>query len=95
MLNVIQPGLVVAPHRHLDTGELCVCIYGAVIERFFDEQSIKPNPSPSQSEVIAQAFSFLLFSFILWRQLAEWLSLLEPRLVDMTNVVMNTLKQSN
>lgn len=38
MLNALQPGAFVPVHRHLDTGEVCICIYGSVIERYYDEQ---------------------------------------------------------
>lgn len=37
MLNVLQPGSIVAAHRHLDTTEVVVCIHGTAIERYYDE----------------------------------------------------------
>ena len=38
MLNVLLPGSKSAIHRHTDTSEVVVCIYGSVIERFYDEE---------------------------------------------------------
>lgn len=38
MLNVLLPGSKSAIHRHSDTSEVVVCIYGSVIERFYDEE---------------------------------------------------------
>lgn len=38
MLNVLLPGTKSAIHRHTDTSEVVVCIYGSAIERFYDEQ---------------------------------------------------------
>lgn len=37
MLNVLQPGSIVAAHRHLDTAEVVVCIHETAIERYYDE----------------------------------------------------------
>ena len=37
MLNVLLPGTKSAIHRHTDTSEVVVCIYGSAIERFYDE----------------------------------------------------------
>ena len=34
MLNVLLPGTKSAIHRHTDTSEVVVCIYGSAIERF-------------------------------------------------------------
>lgn len=38
MLNVMSLGTKSAIHRHTDTSEVVVCIYGSAIERFYDEQ---------------------------------------------------------
>ncbi len=38
MLNVLLSGTKSAIHRHTDTSEVVVCIYGSAIERFYDEQ---------------------------------------------------------
>lgn len=38
MLDVLLPGTKSAIHRHTDTSEVVVCIYGSAIERFYDEQ---------------------------------------------------------
>lgn len=38
MLNVLLPGTKSAIHRHADTYEVVVCIYGSAIECFYDEQ---------------------------------------------------------
>ena len=38
MLNVLQPGTKSAIHRHTDTSEVVVCIYGSAIERFYDDE---------------------------------------------------------
>ena len=38
MMNVLLPGTNVGIHRHLNTSEVTVCIYGSVIEHFYDEQ---------------------------------------------------------
>ena len=38
MLNVLLPGTKSAIHRHSDTSEVVVCIYGVAIERFYDDQ---------------------------------------------------------
>lgn len=37
MLNVLLPGTKSAIHRHSNTSEVVVCIYGSAIERFYDE----------------------------------------------------------
>lgn len=37
MLNVLLPGTKTPIHRHQDTSEVVVCIFGSVIERFYDE----------------------------------------------------------
>ena len=37
MLNVLLPGTKSAIHRHTDTSEVVVCIYGSAIERFYDD----------------------------------------------------------
>lgn len=37
MLNVLLPGTKSAIHRHMDTSEVVVCIYGSAIERFYDD----------------------------------------------------------
>lgn len=36
MLNVLLPGTKVPMHKHDDTSETVVCIYGSAIERFYD-----------------------------------------------------------
>ena len=38
MLNVLLPGTKSAIHRHTDTSEVGVCIYGSAIERFYDDE---------------------------------------------------------
>lgn len=38
MLNVFLSGTKSAIHRHSDTSEVVVCIYGSAIERFYDEE---------------------------------------------------------
>ncbi len=38
MLNVLLPGTKSAVHRHTDTSEVVVCIYGSAIERFYDDK---------------------------------------------------------
>lgn len=38
MLNVLLPGTRSAIHRHADTSEVVVCIYGSAIERFYDDE---------------------------------------------------------
>lgn len=38
MLNVLLPGTKSAIHKHSDTSEVVVCIYGSAIERFYDDQ---------------------------------------------------------
>ena len=38
MLDVLLPGTKSAIHRHTDTSEVVVCIYGSAIERFYNEQ---------------------------------------------------------
>lgn len=38
MLNVLLPETKSAIHRHTDTSEVVVCIYGSAIEPFYDEQ---------------------------------------------------------
>ena len=38
MLNVLLPGTKSAIHRHTDTSEVVVCIYGRAIERFYDDE---------------------------------------------------------
>lgn len=38
MLNVLLPGTKSAIHRHRNTSEVVICIYGSAIERFYDEQ---------------------------------------------------------
>ena len=38
MLNVLLPGTRSAIHRHTDTSEVVVCIYGSAIERFYDDE---------------------------------------------------------
>jgi len=36
MLNVLLPGTKTVIHRHMDTSETVLCIYGSAIERFYD-----------------------------------------------------------
>lgn len=36
MLNVLLPGTKTPIHRHKDTSEVVVCIYGSAIERLYD-----------------------------------------------------------
>lgn len=38
MLNVLLPGTKSAIHRHSNTSEVVICIYGSAIERFYDDQ---------------------------------------------------------
>lgn len=38
MLNVLLPTTKSAIHRHLDTSEVVICIYGSAIERFYDDE---------------------------------------------------------
>ena len=38
MLNVLLPGTKPAIHRHTETSEVVVCIYGSAIERFYDDE---------------------------------------------------------
>ena len=38
MLNVLLPGTKSAIHRHTDTSEVVVCIYGSAIEQFYDDK---------------------------------------------------------
>ena len=38
MLNVLLPGTKSAIHRHTNTSEVVVCIYGSAIERFYDDE---------------------------------------------------------
>lgn len=38
LLNVLLPGTKSAIHRHSDTSEVVVCIYGSAIERSYDDQ---------------------------------------------------------
>lgn len=37
MLNVLQPGTKTQIHRHRNSSETVLCIYGSAIERFYDE----------------------------------------------------------
>ena len=37
MLNVLLPGTKSAIHRHSNTSEVVICIYGSCIERFYDD----------------------------------------------------------
>lgn len=37
MLNVLLPGTKSPIHRHNDTSEEVICIYGSAIERFYDD----------------------------------------------------------
>lgn len=41
MLNVLLPGTKTPIHRHQDTSEVVVCIYGSAIERFYDADGIE------------------------------------------------------
>lgn len=45
MLNVLLPGTKIDTHRHKDTSEVVICIYGTAIERFYDDQG-------NQTEVV-------------------------------------------
>lgn len=38
MLNVLLPGTKTSIHRHQDTSETVLCIYGSAVERFYDDQ---------------------------------------------------------
>lgn len=38
MLNVLLPGTKSAIHRHSNTNEVVICIYGSCIERFYDDK---------------------------------------------------------
>lgn len=38
MLNVLLPRTKSAIHRHTDTSEVVVCIYGSAFERFYDDE---------------------------------------------------------
>ena len=38
MLNVLLPGTKSAIHRHSNTSEVVICIYGSCIERFYDDK---------------------------------------------------------
>ena len=38
MLNVLLPGAKTPIHRHQDTSEVVICIYGSAIERFYDNE---------------------------------------------------------
>lgn len=38
MLNILLPGTKTRIHRHNDSSEVVVCIYGSVIERFYDSE---------------------------------------------------------
>lgn len=38
MLNVLLPGTITPIHRHKETSEVVVCIYGSAIERFYDSE---------------------------------------------------------
>lgn len=37
MLNVLQPGTKTPIHRHQNSSEIVICIYGSAIERFYDQ----------------------------------------------------------
>lgn len=37
-VNVLLPATKSATHRHTDTSEAVVCIYGSAIERFYDDE---------------------------------------------------------
>ena len=41
MLNVLLPGTKTPIHRHQDTSEVVVCIYGSAIERFYFSYGIE------------------------------------------------------
>ena len=41
MLNVLLPGTKSSIHRHTDTNEVVVCIYGSAIEGFYDDEGNK------------------------------------------------------
>ncbi len=71
MLNTFQPGSVVAPHLHLDIGEICVCIYGCFIDTIIVRKNGKRNPLLLQLRVNVLVFLFQLGSIILWRHLAK------------------------
>lgn len=47
MLNFLLPGTKSAIHRHTDTSELVVCIYGSAFERFHDKQGNGSDESGS------------------------------------------------
>ena len=38
MLNVLLPGTKTPIHRHQDTSEVVLCIYGSAIERIYDDE---------------------------------------------------------
>ena len=38
MLNVLLPGTKTPIHRHKETREVVVCIYGSAIEHFYDNE---------------------------------------------------------
>ena len=38
MLNVLLPTTKSVIHRHSDTSEVVICIYGSAIERFYDDE---------------------------------------------------------
>lgn len=38
MLNALEPGTVMAIHKHKDTSETCVCVRGHFEEYFYDEK---------------------------------------------------------
>ena len=38
MLNVLLPTTKSAIHRHSDTSEVVICIYGSAIERFYNDE---------------------------------------------------------
>ena len=38
MLNVLLPGTKTTIHRHRDTSEVVICIYGSAIEKFYDSE---------------------------------------------------------
>ena len=38
MLNVLLPGTKTPIHRHKETSEVVICIYGSAIERFYDSE---------------------------------------------------------
>ena len=37
MLNALMPGTEVPIHRHVDTSETCICIYGSLSVVFYDQ----------------------------------------------------------